>query len=140
MVYIQSCMLIYLVLQISTSVNWRYIHAILRQTALTQMAASTVHVERALKEMGSTVQVQSTFYTTHIMHINQLPEKMKPITVHAAYIICLLTLYIFFCVDIPECERELDDCDANANCINIYGSYSCICNTGFTGDGFTCAG
>ena len=42
--------------------------------------------------------------------------------------------------DIPECERELDDCDPNANCMNTFGSYSCICNTGFTGDGFNCSG
>ena len=65
---------------------------------------------------------------------------MKLITVHAAYCICLVTLYIFLYVDISECERELDDCDPNANCINTFGNYSCICNTGFTGDGFTCAG
>ena len=85
--------------------------------------------------------------TKHILHkphhaykITINPRKMKPITTHAAYIICLVTLYIFVYVDIPECERELDDCDSNANCINIYGSYSCICNTGFTGDGFICAG
>ena len=39
------------------SVNWRHIHAAPMPTALTQMAASTVHVERVLKEMVSTVQV-----------------------------------------------------------------------------------
>ena len=44
-------------LQISMSVNWRPIHVIPMQTALTQWAASTVHVQRVLKEMGSTVQV-----------------------------------------------------------------------------------
>ena len=125
--------------QILMSVNWRYIHAIPMPTALTQRAALSAHVGKALKAMGSTVQVQSTFYTSPIMHIKSInPRKMKPITAHAAYIICLVTLFVY--VDISECERELDDCDPNANCINIYGSYSCICNTGFTGDGFTCAG
>ena len=39
------------------SVNWRHIHVISMPTVLTQMAASTVHVEKALKEMVSTVQV-----------------------------------------------------------------------------------
>ena len=39
------------------SVNWRHIHAIPMPAALTLMAASTVHVEKALKEMVSTVQV-----------------------------------------------------------------------------------
>ena len=43
-------------------------------------------------------------------------------------------------VDIPECERGLDDCDSNATCINTIGSYKCTCNTGFTGDGFNCTG
>ena len=46
-----------LVLQISMSVNWRHIHVAPMPTALTQMAASIVHVKRVLKEMGSTVQV-----------------------------------------------------------------------------------
>ena len=43
-------------------------------------------------------------------------------------------------VDIPECERGLDDCDSNATCTNTIGSYDCVCNTGFTGDGFNCTG
>ena len=47
----------HLLLQISMSVNWRHIHAIPMPTVLIQMAASTARVERALKEMGSTVQV-----------------------------------------------------------------------------------
>ena len=41
------------------SVNWRYIHAVPMPSALTKMEASTAHVGKALKEMGSTVQVQS---------------------------------------------------------------------------------
>ena len=45
-----------------------------------------------------------------------------------------------FFADIPECERGLDGCDQNANCTNTIGSYICNCNTGFTGDGFTCPG
>ena len=44
-------------MQISTSVIRKYIHVIPVPTVLTQMAASTVHVERALKVMVSTVQV-----------------------------------------------------------------------------------
>ena len=39
------------------SVNWGHIHAIPMQTVLTLMAASTVHVEKALKEMDSIAQV-----------------------------------------------------------------------------------
>ena len=39
------------------SVNWRHIHAIPMPVALTQMAASTAHVGKALRVMGSTAQV-----------------------------------------------------------------------------------
>ena len=44
-------------LQILMSVNWGHIHAILMQTVLTQTAASTAHVEKALKEMDLIAQV-----------------------------------------------------------------------------------
>ena len=51
------------------SVIWKYIHAIPMPTALTLVAASTAHVERALKEMGSTVQVFNNYTTlTAKMH------------------------------------------------------------------------
>ena len=50
-----------------------------------------------------------------------------------ATILCLDT-------DIHECNRGLDDCNMNATCVNTVGSYDCMCNTGFTGNGFTCTG
>ena len=49
------------------------------------------------------------------------------------YTVCLAA-------DVTECERGLDDCNPNANCSNNFGSYDCMCNAGFTGDGFTCTG
>ena len=39
------------------------------------------------------------------------------------------------CPDADECRLKLDDCHGNASCINTDGSYNCICNRGFTGDG-----
>ena len=42
--------------------------------------------------------------------------------------------------DINECELDIDNCDQQATCTNTEGSYSCSCNTGWTGDGFTCEG
>ena len=86
-------------------------------TVLTVMAALTAYVGKALKEMGSTVQVWNK-----------------------CFILIMVTTMLCLFADIPECERELDDCDPNANCTNTFGSYDCNCNTGFTGDGFNCSG
>ena len=55
------------------------------------------------------------------------------------YVMCWMVLQ-HLVADIPECERGLDDCDPNATCMNVIGSYDCMCNMGFTGDGFTCTG
>ena len=41
------------------------------------------------------------------------------------------------CVDIDECSL-INQCDDNAQCINLPGSYQCECNVGFYGDGTTC--
>ena len=50
---------------------------------------------------------------------------------------CMVTV-LCLVADIPECERELDDCDPNANCTNTEGSFTCSCNPGYTGDGVNC--
>ena len=42
------------------------------------------------------------------------------------------------CADINECAEGLDDCDDNADCINLVGSFQCVCWEGFTGDGKEC--
>uniref|UniRef100_A0A674DMF9 CD97 antigen-like n=1 Tax=Salmo trutta TaxID=8032 RepID=A0A674DMF9_SALTR len=54
------------------------------------------------------------------------------------------------CIDINECLENKDTCGPNAECNNILGSYSCICNEGFVsstgverfifGQGVTCEG
>ena len=49
------------------SVNWICIRAIPMPAALTQREALTAHVVKVLKAMGSTVQVQDTFYTSTII-------------------------------------------------------------------------
>ena len=44
-----------------------------------------------------------------------------------------------FFLDIVNCESD-DGCHANASCTDDNGSYVCVCNDGFTGDGFNCTG
>ena len=48
-------------------------------------------------------------------------------------------LLIVFISDDDECSGS-NNCDANAKCTNTDGSYTCTCNKGFFGDGFTCDG
>ena len=44
-------------------------------------------------------------------------------------------------VDIDECStRDSLPCDANADCINTFGSYNCTCRIGYSGNGTTCTG
>ena len=42
--------------------------------------------------------------------------------------------------DIDECSEGLDECASNATCANTESSYTCSCDTGYHGDGFTCEG
>ena len=45
-----------------------------------------------------------------------------------------------FLVDIDECNTGVGthNCSVNGTCADVDGSYDCSCNTGHTGDGFTC--
>ena len=42
------------------------------------------------------------------------------------------------CVDVDECDEDLHDCDANARCDNTSGSFECVCEDGYDGDGREC--
>ena len=47
---------------------------------------------------------------------------------------------IYLDIDVPECDRGIDTCHQMATCFNTFGSFGCMCNTGLTGNGFTCTG
>ena len=40
--------------------------------------------------------------------------------------------------DNNECELKTDNCDENAVCTNIPGSFHCRCKRGFRGNGTSC--
>ena len=46
--------------------------------------------------------------------------------------------YFLIFVDVDECSTT--PCDSNGECKNTDGSFVCICNIGYVGNGFTCAG
>ena len=46
---------------------------------------------------------------------------------------------LYTSADIDECVT-LSPCDPNASCTNTLGSFTCACNTGYTGDGMACYG
>ena len=50
----------------------------------------------------------------------------------------LCTNVVICIIDDNECLTS--PCDDNAFCTNEAGSYTCTCNTGYTGDGFSCTG
>ena len=44
-------------------------------------------------------------------------------------------------VDVDECQTGSYSCHEFAQCVNVIGSYDCICQPGYTGDGEqSCAG
>ena len=49
-------------------------------------------------------------------------------------------IYYHIIVDIDECSVNTDNCDINARCNNTDGSYICVCNDGYMGDGQSCVG
>ena len=44
-----------------------------------------------------------------------------------------------FVLDVNECVTE-PPCHINATCNNTEGSYTCTCDAGYSGDGFSCDG
>ena len=49
-------------------------------------------------------------------------------------------IFVLNHTDIDECVEETDNCDDSAICINTDGSFTCLCEPGFSGDGVQCEG
>ena len=50
----------------------------------------------------------------------------------------LIIKYSF--TDIDECDLDTDMCHQQATCTDTEGSYSCTCNSGYSGNGLECNG
>ena len=97
---------------------------------------STAPVQMDILEMERIVPVRN----------NQLLFRILFNIIHLLFLlICLacikhLDTNFLLSSDIDECVTDIHDCDENAECFNIFGSYNCTCSNGFTGDGNTCTG
>ena len=48
-------------------------------------------------------------------------------------------MIVSLCTELNECfDPSLNDCDMNANCSDIPGSYTCDCVLGYEGNGTFC--
>ena len=48
-------------------------------------------------------------------------------------------MFVVLRADINECEsNDSNNCDKNAQCTNTDGSFTCTCNSGYSGDGVSC--
>ncbi|XP_068738040.1 uncharacterized protein, partial [Montipora capricornis] len=75
-----------------------------------------------------------------------LTRKRLPVTVFARYIrfhpisqLSWNALRVEVYEEIDECASNIHNCHGHAVCLNSVGSFECICNPGYTGDGKDCS-
>ena len=59
---------------------------------------------------------------------------------HALHVFIRIQFSLLSIVNIDECITGSDNCDDNADCTNVEGGFTCTCQSGYNGDGVTCAG
>lgn len=48
---------------------------------------------------------------------------------------------VCYTLDINECSQQMHNCTSEGSrCSNKYGTYKCVCRTGYSGDGKVCVG
>ena len=70
-----------------------------------------------------------------------LPKKVLSYTPGVLCYMIVLNVLFFWTIppsDIDECVDGNNTCDTNAICTNTDGSYYCICDDGYRGDGHDC--
>ena len=101
-------------------------------------------------ELGSCLPAASGKTTTHyfiiiisLHSVNSKPSAVKHLhdnyNFHKPIIRCVLYV-LLFAIDNNECTANTHNCHSDATCNNAYGSFTCTCNAGFSGNGMTCTG
>ena len=91
------------------------------QIVSTPMEALTAVAEKGIGEMESTAQVNP-----------------KNIVLSTSNISIILQIFLNSYSDVDECAEGSDNCNIYASCTDNIGSFDCVCNSGFSGDGVNC--
>ena len=83
---------------------------------------------------------QSVFPEALSMLQNKFFSCVECLGLYTMYEVGGLYCFLFFFLDPDECKDKTHQCDINANCTNIPGSYNCTCRHGYTGNGSICNG
>ena len=89
-------------------------------TASIHLEVLTVPVEQVIQEMEQTVVVSYAISCNYLCHA-----------------VCKIELTLY--LDVNECVRaEAHNCHSNAVCSDTIGSFECVCQEGYMGDGVNC--
>ena len=83
-------------------------------------------------------------WTSHLDYIPSfqlhLSHQMSSVNVDKSKVSLIFPYLVFIDIDRDECATNNDNCDANATCDNTAGSFTCTCNSGYSGNGVSCNG